>query len=133
MKMDKESITIIVFGVLFIAMAILGKIRPEIIFRNWTGKVVKPEAQRFGFFMFLLLGVMFVAIPFIVSVPQWQDYKDAITISIAMAVTAALVFLYWVFVLRQNERLRGIGFAIVMLFSMDLIALSVYYWYITLK
>jgi hypothetical protein len=133
MKMDKESITIIVFGVLFIAMAILGKIRPEIIFRNWTGKVVKPEVQRFGFFMFLLLGVMFVAIPFIVSVPQWQDYKDAITISIAMAVTAALVFLYWVFVLRQNERLRGIGFAIVMLFSIALIALSVYYWYITLK
>ena len=133
MKMDKEAITIIVFGVLFIAMAILGKIRPEIIFRNRTGKVVKPEAQRFGFFMFLLLGVVFIAIPFIISVPQWQGHKDAITISIAMAATVAMLFAYWKFMLSQNERFGRIGFAVVMFLSLALIGFSIYYWMITLN
>ena len=131
--MEKDSIVILLFGVVFIALAILGKLRPEIVFRNWAGKVTKPEAQRFGFFMFLLLGVVFIAIPFIISVPQWQGHKDAITISIAMAATVAMLFVYWKFMLSQNERFGRIGFAVVMLLSLALIGLSIYYWMITLN
>lgn len=131
--MEKESLFIILFGVVFVGMAIFGKIRPDLMFRNRTGKVIKPEAQRFGFFMFLLLGVMFILVPLVLSVPQWQDYKDAITISIVMVVTAVMLFLYWKFILSQNERFGRIGFAAVMLLSLLMIGFSVYYWCITLK
>lgn len=152
--MDSFGITLIILGIVSIAVGIFGKIRPDIIYRNWDkgsafggsirlfgfsaarfggDKMPLEQKQRFGFVVFVLFGVMLILASIASSIPQWEVYKDAITISIVMVMTAVLLFSYWKIVLSQYEGAGRIGFAIVMLLSLSMIAFSVYYWYITLK
>ena len=151
--MDTSGLALIILGVLSIALAILGKFRPDIVYRDWNekrtlggfrlfgfsairigGKEMAPEdRQRFGFVTFILFGVMLILASIASSIPQWEAYKSAITISIVMVMTVVMLFLFWKFLLSQDENRGRISFAIVMLLSFAMIALAVYYWYVTLK
>ena len=151
--MDASGIGMIIMGVASIALGIFGKIRPDIVYRDWNekrtlggfrlfgfsavrlgGKEMAPEdRQRFGFVTFILFGVMLILASIVCSIPQWEAYKSAITVSIVMVMTVVMLFSYWKIMLSQNERFKGIGFAIIMLLSFALIALTVYNWYVTLK
>lgn len=152
--MDTFGIVLIIMGIVSIAVGILGKYRPDIIYRNWDkgsafggsirlfgfsaarfggDKMPLEQKQRFGFVVFALFGVMLILASIACSIPQWEVYKDAITISIVMVMTAVLLFSYWKIVLSQNEGAGRIGFVIVMLLSLSMIAISVYYWYLILN
>lgn len=152
--MDTTGIALIIMGVASIAVGIFGKFRPDILYRNWGGKrsfiggfrlfgftparlgdekMVPEDKQRFGFVCFVLFGVMIILVGIVTSIPQWETYKSAITISIVMAITIMMLFSYWKIMLSQNERFKGISFAIVMLLSFALIALAVYNWHVILK
>lgn len=152
--MDTSGIAMIILGVVLIAVGIFGKIRPDILYRNYDRKTAFGGAfrlfgfsaarlgdqevpfevkQRLSFMFFVLFGVMVILIGIVTMVPQWEAYKSAIAISIVMAITIVMIFSYWKIVLSQNERSKGIGFAIIMLLSFALIALAVYNWMDVLK
>ena len=149
--MDISGIVLIILGVVFIAIGIFGKIRPDIFYRNRDkgtafggdfrlfgfaparlggDKMAPEDRQRFGFVVFVLYGIMLVLVGIVTSIPQWEAYKSAIAISVVMAVTIVMLFSFWKIMLSQNERFKGIGFAIIMLLSFTLIAFAVYYWMI---
>ena len=148
--MDIEGIVFIILGILSIAVGIFGKFRPDIVYRDWNekggfrqfgfstfrlgSKEMDPEVrQRFGFVLFILMGVMFILVSIATSIPQWQAYKSAIAISIVMVMTVVLLLAFWKIMLSQDESRGRIAFAIVMLLSIAMIAFVVYYWYVTLK
>ena len=148
--MDTSGIVMIILGVVLIAVGIFGKIRPDIVYRDWNkkggfrqfgfstfrlgGKEMAPEVrQRFGFVLFILMGVMFILVSVAFSIPQWQVYKSAILLSIIIVISVVLSFSFWKIILSQNERFKGISFAITMLFCFALIATVVYYWISILK
>lgn len=148
--MDNTGIALLILGVLSIAVGVFGKFRPDIIYRDWNekggfrqfgfstfrlgGKEMDPEVrQRFGFVLFILMGVMFILVRIATSIPQWQAYKSAIAISIVMVMTAVLLLMYWRIILSQNERFRGIGLAVVLLLSAAMIVFIAYYWHISLN
>ena len=81
--MDASGIGMIILGVFLIAIGIFGKIRPDIIYRNYDKKTafggafrlfggsffrmfngnMDPELkQRIGFVMYILLGVVLITI-----------------------------------------------------------------------
>ena len=149
--MDATGIALIIMGIASIAMGIFGKIRPDIFYRNrdkgtaFGGgfrlfgfaparlggeKMVPEDKQRFGFVCFVLFGVMIVLIGIVTGIPRWETYKSAIAISVVMVITIVMLFSFWKIMLSQNERFKGISFAIVMLLSFALIALAVYHWMI---
>ena len=150
--MDTSGIVFIILGVLFIAVGIFGKFRPDIVYRDWNekktfggirilgfstfrlgGKELAPEVrQRFGFVTFILLGVMFIMLGVAISISQWQTYNTAIAFSIVMAMTVILLLMYWKIVLSQDEKSR-IGLVIVLLLSAALLVLTAYYWRLTLN
>ncbi len=131
--MDKDTISILGIGIVAVAMAILGKFRPDIIFRNARGKQIAPENQRFLSFAFLLYGIMFVLIAIALGIPRLVPYKGVTAVSIAVFMTVLMLFGLWKIKYSQNERFGRVLFAAFLLISMALISLSVYYWYITLK
>ena len=152
--MDTPGIALIIMGIVSIAVGILGKFRPDIIYRNWDkgsalgggirlfglsaarlggDKMAPEDRQRFGFVVFVLFGVMLVLASIACSIPQWRAYKSAIAISIVMAMTVIMLFFYWKIMLSQNERFKRIGFAVIMLLSLALIGLNIYYWTIALN
>ena len=131
-QMDKDFIVFLAIGIVAIGMAVFGKFRPEVVYRNYKG-VVAPEKQRFMFFVLLIYGIMFILIGAATCFPQFQAIKTALAITIAMVATVAMLFLYWKFMLSQNERFGRIGFAVVMFLSLALIGFSIYYWMITLN
>ena len=131
--MEKDAITFLLMGILSIGMAIFGKIRPDLFYRSWRGVKIKPEGQRLGFVMLLLLGIMIILVSVVMSIPQWQDFSGTIAFSIVMAMTVVMLFFYWKIMLSQNERFKRIGFAVIMLLSLALIGLNIYYWMITLS
>ena len=147
--MDTTGIALIILGVLSIAMGIFGKFRPDIVYRDWNekggfrqfgfstfrlgGKEMAPEVrQRFGFVVFILMGVMFILVSIATTIPQWQAYKSAIAISIVMVMTMILLLMYWKIILSQNERSK-ISLIIVLLLSVAMLVLTAYYWRITLN
>jgi len=81
----------------------------------------------------LLFGVMMLLVAGAMNTPQWQGHIDAVVISIVMVMTAVMLFAFWKIMLSQDESRGRISFAIVMLLAFTLIALAVYYWYVTLK
>ena len=111
-------------------MAIFGKFRPEVIYRNYKG-VIAPDKQRFMFFALLIYGIMFVLIGVATCVPRFQAVKSALAITIAVMATVVMLFAYWKFMLSQNERFCRVSFAAVMLLSLSLIGFGIYYWMIT--
>ena len=146
--MDTSGIVFIILGILFIAVGIFGKFRPDIVYREWNekggfrqfgfstfrlgGKELAPEVrQRFGFVTFILLGVMFIMLGIAISISQWQTYNTAIAFSIVMLMTVVLLLMYWKIVLSQDEKSR-IGLVIVLLISAALLVLTAYYWRLTL-
>ena len=152
--MDTSGIAMIILGVVLIAVGIFGKIRPDILYRNRDKKTAFGGAfrlfgfaparlggqdmssevkQRLSFVLFVLFGVMIILVEIVTMVPQWEAYKSAIAISVVLGVTIVMLFSYWKIVLSQNERFKGIGFAVIMLLSFALMALAVYYWMDALK
>ncbi len=151
--MDTPEFALIIMGILSIAVGIFGKIRPNIIYRDWNekktiggfrlfgfstfrigGKEMAPEdRQRFGFVVFVLFGVMLIFASIACSIPQWEAYKSAVAISIVMMMTVVMLFLFWKFLLSHDESYGRIGFAVIMLLAFALIAFTVYYWHVTLK
>ena len=147
--MDSDIIIIFIMGIAFIGCAIFGKIRPDIMYKNRNtslfrfrflnigndneGDTVSPERQKFGFAVFLLMGIMWILMASAMFVPQWQGHIDAIVISIAMVVTAVMLFMMWKYILSQNERWGRIALVAVLLLSVGLLVFAGYYWYTTLK
>ena len=148
--MDTDIIIIFIMGIACIGCAIFGKIRPDIMFKNRDislfrfrflrlpndklgGDTVSPERQKFGFVVFLLMGIMWILMASAMFVPQWQGHIDAIVISIAMVVTAVMLFMMWKYILSQNERWGRIALVAVLLLSVGLLVFAGYYWYTTLK
>ena len=152
--MDTSGIPMIILGVVLIAVGIFGKIRPDILYRNRDRKTAFGGAfrlfgfaparlggqemssevkQRLSFVLFVLFGVMIILVEIVTMVPQWEAYKSAIVVSIVMVMTIVMLFSYWKILLSQNERFKGIGFAIAMLISFALIAMAVYNWMDVLK
>ena len=152
--MDTSGIAMIILGVVLIAVGIFGKIRPDILYRNRDRKTAFGGAfrlfgfaparlggqemssevkQRLSFVLFVLFGVMIILVEIVTMVPQWEAYKSAIVVSIVMVMTIVMLFSYWKILLSQNERFKGIGFAIAMLLSFVLVFLAVYNWMDVLK
>lgn len=48
--MDKDFIAFLAIGIVAIGMAVFGKYRPEVVFRNYKG-VIAPDKQRFFFYV----------------------------------------------------------------------------------
>ena len=135
--MDTESIVIIIASIASIAMAILGKFRPDIVYKGMSYKIGNreltiQEKQRWGFVVFLLLGIMLLMIAVSLSIPQWQAYQKSIVFSIIMVMTVVMLLLFWKIVLSQNERYR-ISLVIVLLLSVSLLAVAAYFWYVALS
>ena len=135
--MDTISIVLIIIGVASIAMAILGKSRPDIVYKGMSYKIGNRELtilekQRWGFVVFLLLGIMLLMIAVSLSIPQWQAYQKSIVFSIIMVMTVVMLLLFWKMVLSQNERYR-ISLVIVLLLSVSLLAVAAYFWYVALS
>ena len=152
--MDTSGIAMIILGVVLIAVGIFGKIRPDILYRNVGGKktfgggfrlfgfsaarlgeqkVPSEVKQKLSFMYCVLFGIMIILVSIVTSIPQWEAYKSAIAISIVMAITIVMIFSYWKILMSQNERFKGIGFAIAMLISFALVVLAVYNWMDVLK
>ena len=132
--MDSVSILLIIAGIVSIAMAIFGRIRPDIVYKNQQSGNISPEnRQRFGFIVMLLMGIMFLMIAVAMSVPQWEEVESAVVVTIALAMTVVMLFPFWKFVLSQIEGFRTTSLVLTIIASLALIALCVYYWHITLK
>lgn len=151
--METPGIALIILGIASIAVGVLGKFRPDIVYRDGNEKKTfggfrlfgfsafrlggeklnSEDRQRFGFVTFILFGVMLILASVASSIPQWQAYKSAIAISIVMVMTVVLLLMYWKIILSLDESRGRIGFAIIMLVSFAMLAFATYYWYIALK
>ena len=131
--MNTISIILLIAGIASIAMAVLGKFRPDIVYKGMAYKIgdrelTIPEKQRWGFVVFLLLGIMLLMMAVALSIPRWQAYQKAIVFSIIMVVSVVMMLLFWKMVLRQRYRA---SLAIVLLLSLSLLAIAAYFWYVT--
>jgi hypothetical protein len=131
--MNTISIILLIAGIASIAMAVLGKFCPDIVYNGMAYKIGNreltiPEKQRWGFVVFLLLGIMLLMMVVALSIPQWQAYQKAIVFSIIMVVSVVMMLLFWKMVLRQRYRA---SLAIVLLLSLSLLAIAAYFWYVT--
>ena len=131
--MNTISIILLIAGIASIAMAVLGKFRPDIVYKGMAYKIGNreltiPEKQRWGFVVLLLLGIMLLMMAVALSIPQWQAYQKAIVFSIIMVVSVVMMLLFWKMVLRQRYRA---SLAIVLLLSLSLLAIAAYFWYVT--
>ena len=131
--MDKDTISILGIGIVAVAMAILGKFRPDIIFRNARGKQIAPENQRFLSFAFLLYGIMFVLIAIALGIPRLVPYKGVTAVSIAVFMTVIMLIGLWAIKYRNDERLSRLVLVGVLVASMALVGFCIYYWTITLN
>ena len=148
--MDNGTIALIFVGIASIGAAILSKVHPDLVWKNRqngnsllrfrvlrlsgeNGNLASPQRKQFGFFVLLLFGIMMLLVAGAMSVPQWQEYMDAVVISIVMVMTAVLLIVFWKIMLSQDENRGRISFAIVMLLAFAMIALVAYYWHVTLK
>ena len=130
--MSTVSIALIIAGVASIAMAILGKFRPDIVYKGMAYRIGNrelsiQEKQRWGFIVFLLLGIMMFMLAVAFSIPQWQAYQFEIAITIIMVMTVVLLLLFWRNVLSQRYRTSWV---IVLLLSISLLAVAAYFWYV---
>ena len=76
---------------------------------------------------------MLILVNVVYKIPLWEEYQGAILLSIIIVMSIVMSFLLWKIVLSHNERFKGIGFAITMLFCFALIAVVVFYWISILK
>ena len=132
--MSTVSIVLIIAGIASIAMAILGKFRPDIVYKGMAYKIGDrelsiPEKQRWGFIVFLLLGIMMFMLAVAFNIPQWQAFQFEIAITIIMVMSVVLLLLFWKNVLSQRYRTSWV---IVLLLSVSLLAVAAYFWYVAL-
>ena len=130
------SIALVVAGIVSIAMAILGKFRPDIVFKGMSYKIGSselaiPEKQRLGFVVFLIFGIMMFMLAVAVNIPQWQAYQTEIIITIVMVLTVVMLLLFWKMMLSQREGYRA-SLVIVLLLSVSLLAVATYFWCVAL-
>lgn len=126
-------ITLIIAGIASIGMAILGKYRPDIVWKNrMNGTIQTPERQKFGFIVLLISGIMILMAAGAISVPQWQSHIDAIVISIVMGMTIVLLFPMWKYVLSRIKGFRTFSLVLCIIASVAMIVFCIYYWHITL-
>ena len=131
--MDSISILLLFIGIASIGMAIFGKIRPDIVWKDRiNGTKQTPERQKFGFICLLLFGIMFLLVAVAMCIPQWQEHINAIIFTIVMMMTIAMLFPYWKYVLSQIEGFRTISLVLCIVASVAMIAFCIYYWHITL-
>lgn len=129
--MDKIYILFLIVGIASIAMAFFGKLRPNIMYKKRpSGELQSPERQRFGFFVYLLMGIMFLMEAVAVSIPQWQTYQVEIILTIVMVMTVVMLLMFWKILLSRYERYRSSGLIIVLLLSALMLAFTAYFWYI---
>ena len=129
--MDKIYILFLIVGIASIAMAFFGKLRPNIMYKKRpSGELQSPERQRFGFFVYLLMGIMFLMEAVAVSIPQWQTYQVEIILTIDMVMTVVMLLMFWKILLSRYERYRSSGLIIVLLLSALMLAFTAYFWYI---
>ena len=126
--MNTISIILLIAGIASIAIAILGKFRPDIVYKGMAYKIGNreltiPEKQRWGFIMFLLLGIMSFMLAGALSIPQWQVYRFEIAFTIVV-----MMMLFWKMVL--SKRYRASSLVIVLLLSLSLLAVAAYFWYV---
>lgn len=131
--MDTLSIALVIAGIVSVAVAILGKFRPDIVFKGMSNKIggkelTIPEKQRWGFVVFLILGIMMFMLAVAVNISQWQACQTEIIITIVMVMTAVMLLMFWKMVLSQNEKYRTIGLILTIIVSLALVALCVYFW-----
>lgn len=131
--MDTLSIALVIAGIVSVAVAILGKFRPDIVFKGMSNKIggkelTIPEKQRWGFVVFLILGIMMFMLAVAVNISQWQACQTEIIITIVMVMTAVMLMMFWKMVLSQNEKYRTIGLILTIIVSLALVALCVYFW-----
>jgi hypothetical protein len=132
--MNTISIVLIIAGIASIAMAILGKLRPDVVYKGMAYKIgnrelTVPEKQHWGFIVFLLLGIMMFMLAVAFSIPRWQAYQFEIAFTIIMVMTVVMMLVFWKMVLSQRN--RG-SLAIVLLLSVSLLAIAAYFWYIAI-
>lgn len=130
--MNTISIILLIAGIASIAMAVLGKFRPDIVYKGMAYKIGNreltiPEKQRWGFVVFLLLGIMLLMMAVALSIPQWQAYQKAIVFSIIIVVSVVMMLLFWKMVLSKRYRA---SLVIVLLLSLSLLAVAAYFWYV---
>ena len=130
--MNTISIILLIAGIASIAMAVLGKFRPDIVYKGMAYKIGNreltiPEKQRWGFVVFLLLGIMLLMMVVALSIPQWQAYQKTIVFSIIMVVSVVMMLLFWKMVLSKRYRA---SLVIVLLLSLSLLAVAAYFWYV---
>ena len=131
--MNTISIILLIAGIASIAIAILGKFRPDIVYKGMAYKIGNreltiPEKQRWGFIMFLLLGIMSFMLAGALSIPQWQVYRFEIAFTIIMVMAVVMMMLFWKMVL--SKRYRASSLVIVLLLSLSLLAVAAYFWYV---
>lgn len=154
--MDTTEIGMIIIGIVLIAVGVFGMVRPDILYRNVGGKKafgsgfrlfgfsaarmgdskMAPEdihKQKWWLLCSILVGVMLILVNVVPKIPLWEEYQGAILLSIIIVMSIVMSFLFWKIVLSHNERFKGIGFAICMLFSFALLAIVVCYWISILK
>lgn len=132
--MDTISIVLIIVGIVSVTMAILGKYRPDIVYKGMAYKIGNkeltiPEKQRWGFVAFLLLGLMLFMLAVALNIPQCQAHQFEVVYTIIMVMTVVIMLLFWKMVLSRNERYR-ISLVIVLLLSLFLLASAAYFWYV---
>lgn len=130
--MNTISIILLIAGLASIAIAILGKFRPDIVYKGSSYKIKNeelsvPEKQRWGFIMFLLLGIMSFMLAGALSIPQWQVYRFEIAFTIIMVMAVVMMMLFWEMVLSKRYRA---SLVIVLLLSLSLLAVAAYFWYV---
>lgn len=130
--MNTISIILLIAGLASIAIAILGKFRPDIVYKGSSYKIKNeelsvPEKQRWGFIMFLLLGIMSFMLAGDLSIPQWQVYRFEIAFTIIMVMAVVMMMLFWKMVLSKRYRA---SLVIVLLLSLSLLAVAAYFWYV---
>ena len=130
--MDKDFIAFFAIGIVAIGMAVFGKFRPEVIYRNYKG-VIAPDKQRFMSILLVIYGIMFILVGVVACIPQFQAVRSALAFTIVMIATVVMLFFLWKILLSQNESLRGIGLAAIMLVSLAIFGITVYYWHLTLN
>ena len=132
--MDTVSIVLIIVGIASVAMAILGKYRPDVVYKVMAYKIGNkelsiPEKQRWGFILFLLLGLMLFMLAVVLNIPQCQAHQFEVVYTIIMLMTVVIMLLFWKMGLSRNERYR-ISLVIVLLLSLSLLASAAYFWYV---
>ena len=75
---------------------------------------------------------MLVLMAVAINIPQWQEIQSPVVVTIALLMTVVMLFLFWKYVLSQIEGFRTIGLVLTIIGSLALIALCVYYWYVTI-